>query len=146
MTKFLVGTEAALMELLERTERIETDLQSLRGTIMVTFEQAVELLVEYTKALKAENVLLAANDEADAAAIAAAEAKVAETEASLAAAREEIASDTAEEVRLTALIGEVLPPAEEPPAEEPPMEEPPTEEPPAEEPTPEPTPEPEQAA
>jgi outer membrane biosynthesis protein TonB len=140
MTQFLVGTEAALTELLERTERIETNL-STALTIMATFETAVEALVDYAKALKAENALLAANDEADAAAITAANAKVAETEAALAATQTELAEDTAEEERLLPLIASVLPTDEEPmPEPEPePMPEPePTPEP---EPMPEPTPE-----
>ena len=140
MTKFLVGTEAALTELLERTERNETTLQSIL-TVMATFETAVEALVDYAKALKAENALLAANDEADAAAITAANAKVAETEAALAATQTELAEDTAEEERLLPLIASVLPTDEEPmPEPEPePMPEPePTPEP---EPMPEPTPE-----
>jgi ABC-type transporter Mla subunit MlaD len=124
MTQFLVGTDAALTELLKRTERIEINL-STALTIMATFETAVEALVDYAKALKIENALLAANDEADAAAIAAANAKVAETEAALAATQAELAEDTAEEDRLLPLIAGVLPVQEEPTPElEPTPEEP----------------------
>lgn len=122
MTKFLVGTEAALNELLERTERIENNL-STALTIMATFETAVEALVDYAKALKVENALLVANDEADAAAIAAANAKVAEAEAALNASQAEMAADTAEEDRLLPLIASVLSPEPEP-TPEPTLEEP----------------------
>ena len=117
MPQFFVGVEAALAELLERTDRIESSLDTLHDT-MTSFESAVEMLADYALALKAENALLTADDEADAAALAAAEAKVSEAEAALAAAQAEIAADTAEEQRLLARIAEVLPAAEPEPIPE----------------------------
>jgi hypothetical protein len=120
MAQFFVGVEAALAELLERTDRIETILEDS----VASFEMAVEALIDYTRSLKAENALLKADDEADAAALAAAEAKVAEAEAALAAANAEIEADGAEEDRLFGLIQEVLPtpPVEEEPEPEVPAE------------------------
>jgi ABC-type phosphate transport system auxiliary subunit len=117
MAQFFVGVEAALAELLERTDRIETLLEDS----VASFEMAVEALIDYTRSLKAENALLKADDEADAAALAAAEAKVAEAEAAFAAVKDELAADTAEEDRLFGLIQEVLPtpPVEEEPSPEP---------------------------
>ncbi len=109
MTQFFVGVEAALQELLTRTDRIEQTLSDLEDDLVASFEMAVDALVDSTIALKAENDALKADDEADAAALAAAEAKVAETEAALAAAQGEIAADTAEEERLFGRIQEVLP-------------------------------------
>lgn len=130
MAQFFVGVEAALAELLERTDRIESTLSVLEEQLVASFEMAVEALIDYTRSLKEENVLLKADDEADAAALAAAEAKVTEAEAALAAANAAIAEDGAEEERLFGLIQEVLPtPAVEPEPE--PMPEPPAE-PPAE--------------
>jgi hypothetical protein len=111
MAQFFVGVEAALAELLERTDRIETILEDS----VASFEMAVEALIDYTRSLKEENALLKADDEADAAALAAAEAKVAEAEAGFAAAKAELAADGAEEDRLFGLIQEVLP---TPPVEE----------------------------
>ena len=129
MTQFLVGVEAALQELLERTDRIETTLSNLED-YMASFEMAVDALVDYTIALKAENEVLKADDEADAAALAAAEARVTEAEAAFAAAQAEIAADTAEEERLFGRIQEVLPTPEaeeEEPVVGDPMPEPPAE-------------------
>ena len=108
MPQFFVGVEAALAELLERTDRIESSLDTLHES-MASFESAVDMLVDYALALKAENALLIADDQADDDALAAANAKVIEAEAALAAAQSEIAADTAEEERLFGRIAEVLP-------------------------------------
>lgn len=108
MAEFFVGVEAALAELLTRTDRIEQTLSNLED-YMASFEMAVDALVDYTIALKAENDALKADDEADAAALAGAELKVLEAEAALAAAQGEIAADSAEEERLFGRIQEVLP-------------------------------------
>lgn len=122
MAQFFVGVEAALAELLERTDRIETILEDS----VASFEMAVEALIDYTRSLKAENDLLRADDDADAAALAEAMGARMAAEAALAAAQAEIEADGAEEDRLFGLIQEVLPtpPVEEDPE---PMPEPPTE-------------------
>jgi exonuclease VII small subunit len=73
MPQFIVGIEAALQELLERTDRIESSLDTLHDT-MTSFESAVDMLVDYALALKAENALLIADDQADDDALAAATA------------------------------------------------------------------------
>lgn len=119
MAQFFVGVEAALQELLERTDRIETALYAQKDS-MATFEKAVEALIDYTRSLKAENELLRSDDEADKKAIAAAVDARMTAEAALAVAQSEIAADGAEEDRLYGLIQEVLPtPDDEDEEEEP---------------------------
>lgn len=118
MAQFIVGTEAALQELLTRTARIETTLLSLETALMANFENAVEALISYARSLKEENELLRSNDEADAAALAAANQARMSAEAALAAAQAEIQADTAEENRLFGLITEVLPTPPEAEAED----------------------------
>ncbi len=108
MPQFFVGVEAALAELLERTDRIESSLDTLHDT-MTAFESAVDMLVDYALALKAENALLVADDQADDDALAAANAKVIEAEAALATAQAAIDADNAEEGRLLGRIAQVLP-------------------------------------
>lgn len=118
MAQFIVGTEAALQELLTRTERIETTLLSLETALMANFENAVEALIDYARSLKDENALLRSNDEADAAALAAANQARMSAEEALAVAQAEIQADTAEENRLFGLITEVLPTPPEAEAED----------------------------
>lgn len=113
MAQFFVGVEAALQELLERTDRIETALYAQQDFTMATFEKAVEALIDYTRSLKAENELLRSDDEADKEAIAAAVDARMTAEAALAVAQSEIAADGAEEDRLYGLIQEVLPTPDE---------------------------------
>lgn len=112
MAQFFVGVEAALQELLERTDRIETALYAQQD-FMATFEKAVEALIDYTRSLKAENELLRSDDEADKEAIAAALDARMTAEAALAVAQAEIEADGAEEDRLFGLIQEVLPTSDE---------------------------------
>lgn len=119
MAQFFVGVEAALQELLERTDRIETALYAQQDFTMATFEKAVEALIEYTRSLKAENELLRSDDEADKDAIAAAVDARMTAEAALAVAQAEIEADGAEEDRLYGLIQEVLPTPDDEEEEEP---------------------------
>jgi ABC-type transporter Mla subunit MlaD len=107
MSKFIIGVEAALSLLLQQSEQIQSDVSIIKKA-MTSFESAVDLLVDYALALKAENQLLAANDADQEAALAAANARVAETGAALQQAQEEIAADTAEEDRLLGRIGSVI--------------------------------------
>jgi outer membrane biosynthesis protein TonB len=141
MAQFFVGVEAALQELLERTDRIETALYAQQDFTMATFEKAVEALIDYTRSLKAENELLRSDDDADKEAIAAAVDARMTAEAALAVAQAEIEADGAEEDRLFGLIQEVLPTPDE--EEEEPIVGDPMPEP---EPEPEPMPEPETEA
>jgi len=113
MPQFFVGVEAALQELLERTDRIETALYAQQDSTMATFEKAVEALIDYTRSLKTENDLLRSDDEADKDAIVAAVDARMTAEAALAVAQAEIEADGAEEDRLFGLIQEVLPTTDE---------------------------------
>ena len=102
----------------------------------MTFEENVQLLINYAKALKAQ--LDAMNSGETEAIIAALQAEVAATAAALAAAQAEIAADTAQEESLGAQITELLsPPVVEEPEPEPVVDE---EEPVVGDPMPEPEP------
>lgn len=158
MNQYIVGAEAALAELLHRTDAILDQQRAFQGQLtkihealrtMATFEDKVAALIDYAKMLKLENDALRADDDADAAALAAAESARAEAEAALAAANAEIAADTAAEEALGAKITELLAPAPEPtpdpeptPEPKPTPEEPVEEEPVVGDPMPEPEPEP----
>lgn len=112
MPQFIVGTDAALAELLERSERIENVLLSIENT-MLSFELVVDALADYAVALKEENALLKSNDADMEAALETAQAKVVETEQALSAANAAISADDAEENRLKAKILTILPSVEE---------------------------------
>ena len=115
---YLVGAEAALQELLYRSdafgERLTVITEQLTITttkltrLEMTFEENVQLLINYAKALKAQ--LDALNSGETEAIIAALQAEVAATGAALAAAQAEIAADTAQEESLGAQITELLSP------------------------------------
>ena len=135
--RYLVGAEAALTELLERTDVITTKLTTLEES-MASIEERAATVIQYLdadrKALEAKLALAEAqldaallDDEADEAEIAALEAALEAALADKAQFKLALDTDAAEESALS----DVLAPfeAEIPPAPEP-------------EPTPEPTPEP----
>jgi len=145
---YIVGAEAALQELLHRSDatadsldNIDRRLSALTSALtrfQMTFEENVQLLINYTKALKAK--LDAIDSGATDAIIAGLQAEVAATAAALTAAQAEIAADTAQEEALNPQILELLAEPEAPaePVEEEPAPEP--EAPVEEEPAPEPEP------
>lgn len=145
---YFVGTDAALAELLQRTDAISehlTIIDSRLETLAMTFEEYVQLLINYAKALKTQ--LEAMQSGATDALIEGLQAEVEATKARLNEALAEIAADTAQEESLGAQIAELLAPSvaeePEPPADEQPAEqEPPfVEEDPIVTPDPEPVPE-----
>lgn len=130
---YLVGSKAALQELLYRSDAVADRLTAITEQLTIittkltrlemTFEENVQLLINYAKALKAQ-LDAVTNGEAEAL-IAALQAEVEATRAQLLAAQAEIAADTAQEESLGAQITELLSPpvVEEPPADEQPAEE-----------------------
>lgn len=115
---YLVGSKAALQELLYRSDAVADRLSAITEQLTIitskltrlemTFEENVQLLINYAKALKAQ--LDALNNGETEAIIAALQAEVAATAAALAAAQQEIAADTAQEESLGAQITELLAP------------------------------------
>lgn len=108
---YIVGLEPAVEELLRRTDDIDnrlTNIHSLLEKLAMTFEENVQLLINYAKALK-DQVTGLENGEAEAT-IAALRAEVVATAAALSAAQDEIAADTAQEEALNPQILELLAP------------------------------------
>lgn len=115
---YIVGAEAALQELLHRSDAIPDRLCAISEQLTIitskltrlemNFEENVQLLINYAKALKAQLDALSSGETE--AIIAGLQAEVAATAAALAAAQQEIAADTAQEETLGAQIVELLSP------------------------------------
>jgi hypothetical protein len=118
--EILLGALATLDRIESNTHRIASEMATFKDTVIAAFTFAKARINQ----LELENSVLAADDLADAEALAAASAEAAAAKAAL---EEAIATDTAEDSEILAAAAAFIVPAEEPPVEETPVEEVPVE-------------------